>query len=159
MSYADVRQGRISKQGILGLLSPAGKKGMSQVVARNLDSCDINEFPGADGGGYAILPDVLSQFCEIITKEFCVAHSLSAKKRIRQSAKRRLRNRDRKKAIKIQVKKVSSLIVSKDAAGTQTAILEAIAMLDRYAAKGTLHRNTVARRKSALMKKLNAVKK
>ncbi|HTV48946.1 MAG TPA: 30S ribosomal protein S20 [Phycisphaerae bacterium] len=88
-----------------------------------------------------------------------MAHSLSAKKRIRQSAKRRLRNRDRKKAIKIQVKKVSSLIVSKDAAGTQTAILEAIAMLDRYAAKGTLHRNTVARRKSALMKKLNAVKK
>jgi len=87
-----------------------------------------------------------------------VAHSLSAKKRIRQDAKRRLRNRDRKKAVKVQVKKLTSLITAKDVAGTQNAIREAIAVLDRYAAKRTLHKNTVARRKSSLMKKLNAIK-
>jgi small subunit ribosomal protein S20 len=87
-----------------------------------------------------------------------VAHSLSAKKRIRQSAKRRLRNRDRKKTIKVQIKKLTSLITAKDVAGTEASIREAIKTLDRYAAKGTLHKNTAARRKSSLMKKLNALK-
>ena len=45
-----------------------------------------------------------------------MAHSLSANKRVRQSAKRRLRNRDRKKTIKTHVKSVLTLVEKKDAA-------------------------------------------
>jgi small subunit ribosomal protein S20 len=87
-----------------------------------------------------------------------VAHSLSAKKRIRQNAKRRLRNRDRKKIVRVEIKKVASAIAKKDVTETQTAVKQAIKILDRMASRKTLHPNTVARRKSSMMRKLNALK-
>ncbi len=87
-----------------------------------------------------------------------MAHSLSAKKRIRQNAKRRLRNRDRKKIVRVEIKKVASAIAKKDVTETQTAVKQAIKILDRMASRKTLHPNTVARRKSSMMRKLNALK-
>ncbi|MGC8540272.1 MAG: 30S ribosomal protein S20 [Phycisphaerae bacterium] len=87
-----------------------------------------------------------------------MAHSLSAKKRIRQTAKRRLRNRDRKKIVRVEIKKVTSALAKKDVAETQTAVKDAIKILDRMASRKTLHPNTVARRKSSMMRKLNALK-
>lgn len=86
-----------------------------------------------------------------------MAHSLSANKRVRQSAKRRLRNRDRKKTIKTHVKNVLTLVEKKDAAGAKAALTAAIKTLDRNANQGTLHPNTAARRKSRLARKLNAL--
>jgi small subunit ribosomal protein S20 len=76
-----------------------------------------------------------------------VAHSLSAKKRIRQNAKRRLRNRDRKKTVRVEIKKVTSALAKKDVTETQTAVTQAIKVLDRMAS-----------RKSSMMRKLNALK-
>ena len=87
-----------------------------------------------------------------------MAHSLSAKKRIRQNAKRRLRNRDRKKTVRVEIKKVNSALAKKDVTETQTAVQQAIKVLDRMASRKTLHPNTVARRKSSMMRKLNALK-
>ena len=87
-----------------------------------------------------------------------MAHSLSARKRIRQNAKRRLRNRDRKKTVRVEIKKVTSALAKKDVAETQTAVKDAIKILDRMASRKTLHPNTVARRKSGMMRKLNALK-
>jgi len=87
-----------------------------------------------------------------------VAHSLSAKKRIRQNAKRRLRNRDRKKTVRVEIKKVTSALAKKDVTETQTAVTQAIKVLDRMASRKTMHPNTVARRKSSMMRKLNALK-
>ena len=87
-----------------------------------------------------------------------MAHSLSANKRIRQTAKRRLRNRDRKKIVRVEIKKVTSALAKKDVAETQTAVKDAIKILDRMASRKTLHPNTVARRKSSMMRKLNALK-
>ncbi len=87
-----------------------------------------------------------------------MAHSLSAKKRVRQNAKRRLRNRDRKKIVRVEVKKVTTALAKKDVAETQTAVKQAIKILDRMASRKTLHPNTVARRKSKMMRNLNKLK-
>ena len=87
-----------------------------------------------------------------------MAHSLSARKRIRQNATRRLRNRDRKKTVRVEIKKVTSALAKKDVTETQTAVKDVIKILDRMASRKTLHPNTVARRKSSMMRKLNALK-
>jgi len=87
-----------------------------------------------------------------------VAHSLSAKKRIRQSLKRRARNRARKDLIKDQVKSFQSAITSGDFSKAEAELNKTAQRLDRTAAKGTIHKNTAARRRSRLAKRLNAAK-
>ena len=87
-----------------------------------------------------------------------MAHSLSAKKRVRKDARRRLRNRDRKKTLRTEVKKITALLDKKDAAGAATAMAGTVSKLDRIGAKGTVHKNAIARKKSRLMKRLNALK-
>ncbi len=88
-----------------------------------------------------------------------MAHSLSANKRIRQNAKRRLRNRLQKKNVKLHIRKVDELLIKKDAAAAASAIKDAQKVLDRMGVKKTLHPNTVARRKSRMARRLNAVVK
>lgn len=87
-----------------------------------------------------------------------MAHSLSAQKRIRQNAKRRLLNRQRKKLIRVQLKKTETQVTGADTSGAAATLSQSYRLLDRYAAKGTLHKNTAARRKSKLAKKMNAAK-
>ncbi len=67
----------------------------------------------------------------------------SAKKRLRQSAKRQLRNQIAKTRIKTEVKKAL--------AGEQNL---AVSVIDRAAAKGIIHKNAAARKKSRLAKRL-----
>ena len=82
-------------------------------------------------------------------------HTHTAKKRGRQNAKRRLRNRAAKKAIKIQIKSV--LDASKGPVDKlQAEIRAAIKKLDKAAAKRVIHPNTAARRKSQLARLANA---
>lgn len=87
-----------------------------------------------------------------------MAHSLSAKKRIRQSAKRRARNRARKEAIKVQVKAFNTALTAGDFTKAETELRKTVQRLDRVAAKHTIHKNTAARKRSRLAKKLNAMK-
>ena len=87
-----------------------------------------------------------------------MAHTLSAKKRVRQSAKRRLRNRSRRTVIKTEWKKVDALIAKGDVAGATAEFKKAQEALDRIATRGTLHPNTAARRKSLLARRINALK-
>ena len=86
-----------------------------------------------------------------------MAHSLSANKRIRQTAKRRERNRDRKKAIRTETKKFTALVTAGDVAGAATELRAAQKIIDRVAESGTIHKNTAARRKRSLARKLNAL--
>jgi small subunit ribosomal protein S20 len=86
-----------------------------------------------------------------------VAHSLSAKKRIRQSAKRRLRNRDRKRVIRLELKKLHTVVATGDKAASTTELKKAQEVLDRMSARGAIHKNTAARRKSQLARKINAL--
>ncbi len=86
-----------------------------------------------------------------------MAHSLSAKKRIRQTAKRRLRNRDRKREVRLELKKMSTAIAGGDKVTATEELKKAQTVLDRIATRGTIHKNTAARRKSKLAKRVNAI--
>ena len=87
-----------------------------------------------------------------------MAHSLSAKKRIRQNAKRRVRNRSRKELIKDQVKSFTAAMTGGDLKKAETELSAVTRRLDRVAAKGTIHKNTAARKRSRLARRLNAAR-
>lgn len=87
-----------------------------------------------------------------------MAHTLSAKKRIRQNEKLRLINRARKSQLKTVIRKFTDALAGKDVAATEQAFEAAVKCIDQVAAKGTLHRNAAARRKSRLARRLNAFK-
>jgi len=84
-----------------------------------------------------------------------VAHSLSAKKRVRQNAKRRLINRARKSQIKTQIKHFESALSSGDVERATEQYRLVARKLDKVAATSTMHKRTAARKKSRLAKKLN----
>ncbi len=86
-----------------------------------------------------------------------MAHSLSAKKRVRQNAKRRLQNRDRKREIRVEIKKFDTVIVSGDKTAAVEELKKTQKVLDRMTARGGIHKKTAARRKSRLAKKVNAL--
>jgi small subunit ribosomal protein S20 len=79
----------------------------------------------------------------------------SAEKAARTSERKRLRNKSSRSTIKTQLTRVNKLIEGSDIEATRQAANVAISVLDRAANKGTIHRNTAARRKSRLLKKVN----
>ncbi len=87
-----------------------------------------------------------------------MAHSLSAKKRVRQTAKRNARNRTRKELLKVAVKGFNAALTASDPAKAETALNKVVQRLDRNASKGTIHKNTAARKRSRLAKRLNLLK-
>ena len=82
-------------------------------------------------------------------------HTSSASKRLRQNIKRRDRNRDAKKGIRLQLKKIARLPKDETAEGVTKEIQAAVRKLDKAAARKVLHPNTAARKKSQLQKLLN----
>jgi small subunit ribosomal protein S20 len=87
-----------------------------------------------------------------------VAHSLSAKKRVRQNETHRARNRARKISIKDQVKSFLGALTAGDFAKAQQELSKTTQRLDKVAAKGTLHRKTASRKRSRLALRLNAAR-
>lgn len=86
-----------------------------------------------------------------------MANHKSALKRIRTSEKRRVRNKQYRSQTRTQIKKAR---VSMEHGTVEEAIAEtqaAISRLDKAADKGIIHKNNAARRKSRLMKRLNAL--
>ncbi len=79
----------------------------------------------------------------------------SAIKRVRQSAKRRSRNLQIKRAIHEDVRLFQVAVEAGDAKLTHERLREAISEIDRAVKKGTIHRNTAARRKSQLTRAAN----
>lgn len=84
-----------------------------------------------------------------------MANSKSAKKRIRVSEARRLRNRPYRSAARTYVKRAEMVIARGDQDAAKAAVDHAVQTLDRVASKGIIHRNNAARRKSRLMAKFN----
>ena len=79
----------------------------------------------------------------------------SAKKRVKVIEKKSLQNTMIKSAIKTALKKFEELIAAADKKGAAAYHIEVVKMLDQALAKGVYHKNTVARKKSALARKLN----
>lgn len=87
-----------------------------------------------------------------------MAHSLSAKKRVRQNAKTRAINRGRKSQIKTQIKHFDEAVANGDAEAASEQYRLVAQKLDKTAATSTMHKRTVARKKSRLAKQLNSLK-
>jgi len=87
-----------------------------------------------------------------------LANHKSALKRVRTSAKRRLRNRIVTGRVRASLKRARTFIAQKDVDAATDAVQVAIRELDRAAEKGMLHKNNAARRKSRLMRALNQIK-
>jgi small subunit ribosomal protein S20 len=85
--------------------------------------------------------------------------SSSAKKRVRQNSKRRLRNRVTKKVIKTLTKRTTASLVAKDLDKAATDIKAAASKIDKAGARRVLHPNTAARRKSKLARAYAALAK
>lgn len=79
----------------------------------------------------------------------------SAKKRVKVIATKTARNKATKSALKTAIKK-AYYAVDTNADNKQEAVRLAIKKIDQATAKGILHKNTAARRKSSLAKRLNA---
>jgi len=79
----------------------------------------------------------------------------SAKKRVKVIEKKTLQNQMIKAEIKTAIKKFEGFITANDKAGANGFYSGLVKMLDQALAKGVFHKNTIARKKSALASKLN----
>jgi small subunit ribosomal protein S20 len=87
-----------------------------------------------------------------------VANTKSALKRMRQNEKRRIRNRAVRSRVRTAVKTARTALTT-TGAETTAAVIDAIRTLDRAVTKGVIHRNTAARKKSALARSLAAAQR
>ena len=81
----------------------------------------------------------------------------SAKKRVKVNATKAAANKSRKSNLKTILKK-ADIAYTTGAADKEEAIKAAIKRVDQACAKGLMHKNKAARKKSQLAKKLNAAK-
>lgn len=79
----------------------------------------------------------------------------SAKKRVRVSNRKTLRNKMVKSNLKTALKK-ADVAIAENASNKQEAVRFAIKKVDQATAKGIFHKNKAARMKSQLMNKFNA---
>lgn len=79
----------------------------------------------------------------------------SAKKRVKVIAAKSAQNKASRSELKTNIKKANAAIEA-GAADKDEVVRIAVKKIDQAAAKGLLHKNTAARRKSALAKKANA---
>ena len=77
----------------------------------------------------------------------------SAKKRVKVIAVKTARNKANRTALKTEIKKANAAIASGE--NTVEAVRAAQKKIDQAVAKGLLHKNTAARKKSTLAKKSN----
>lgn len=86
-----------------------------------------------------------------------MANIASAKKRARQSEKRRQHNVGYRSMLKTSIKKVNAAIESKDKEAANSAFKAAIPVIDKMAGKGLIHKNKAARHKSQLNARLRTL--
>ena len=89
-----------------------------------------------------------------------MANNASARKRNRQNEKKRIFNRNFRNRARTLVKRARTAIVANkvDVAAAEESTRSAVRELDMAAARGTIHKNAAARRKSRLMKALAVLK-
>jgi small subunit ribosomal protein S20 len=87
-----------------------------------------------------------------------MANTASARKRIRQTKTRTLRNQARKSRMRTFIKKVEATIAGGDKAAAQEVLREAQPEMQRAVGKGVVHANTIARKLSRLSARIKALK-
>jgi small subunit ribosomal protein S20 len=86
-----------------------------------------------------------------------MANTASARKRIRQTERRTLRNRARKSRMRTFLKHVEEAIGGGDKQKAAAALQAAQPELQRAAGKGVIHKNTMARTLSRLSARVKAL--
>ena len=86
-----------------------------------------------------------------------MANIKSAKKRAKQAVVRNARNAGQRSMLRTAVKKVLKAIDANDAAGATAAFTVAQPILDRFSARGLIHKNKAARHKSRLTARIKAL--
>lgn len=81
----------------------------------------------------------------------------SAKKRVRQSEKRRMHNKNLRSRLRTQIKGVLKAIEAKDRDAAVAAYQTAVSVIDSTADKGIIHKNKAARHKSRLNAHIRAL--
>jgi small subunit ribosomal protein S20 len=84
-----------------------------------------------------------------------LANIKSAEKRIEVARIRTQRNKARKSMVKTAIRKFEALMAEGNIEGAQAQLKEAVKQIDMAVTKGTLHKNTAARKKSRLAQMLN----
>ncbi len=87
-----------------------------------------------------------------------MAHSRSAKKRVRQAETRRVHNREIKAQFRSQIKKVLGLVSSKGE-GLEKEYRTLVGWLDKAASKRVIHKNTASRYKARIAARVAAAVK
>ncbi len=85
-------------------------------------------------------------------------NTASAKKRLRQSAVRRERNRSAKSIIRKKIRIVRESVAAGDIEQAEQQYISAAKHLDRAGAHHVIHRNTAARKKSRLQSLIREAK-
>lgn len=136
---------------------------MGEMLKYLVDFCNCGKMRS-----FPACPTILSEKFGFITK-ICDIHSTilrevscmpnikSAKKRVKVNKVKADQNKAAKTNLKTILKKADAA-VSTGAADKETAITVAIKSVDQAVAKGLLHKNAAARKKSQLALKLNAAK-
>jgi small subunit ribosomal protein S20 len=86
-----------------------------------------------------------------------LANIKSAKKRILVIKKKTLVNKIATTKLKTVIKKFNAAVASGDKAAAEAAYREAVKRVDQAAARGIIHKNAAAHKKSQFTKALNAM--
>ena len=81
-------------------------------------------------------------------------HSAQAKKRLRQAEKRNVYNRSAKNEIKTLTKRLDSLIAEGNKEAAEALYKQIVSKMDKAARRHIYHRNTVARKKSQITRRV-----
>ena len=86
-----------------------------------------------------------------------MANSPQARKRARQSIKRRLQNLSQKSKMRTAIKKVIKAVESRELTAAQAAYKDAVKEIDILAGRNLIHSNKAARIKSRLNARVKAI--
>ncbi len=86
-----------------------------------------------------------------------MANIKSAKKRIKVTQAKTMRNTMIKSSLKTTIKKFAAVLASNDVAAAQENFKNVVKALDMAASKGIIHKNKAAKKKSRLAAKLNGL--
>ena len=84
-------------------------------------------------------------------------NTASAKKRVRQTETRTMRNKNRRSAMRTSIRKVGEAVAAGDKAAAQAEFLRAQRLIDKAAKANIIHANNAANQKAKLARRVNAL--
>lgn len=81
-----------------------------------------------------------------------MANNKTARKRVKQSEVRRMRNRAVKSAVRTEIKRFDKAVLLGDKEAAKVSMDKSFKLLDGAGSKGVMHKNTTSRKKSRMYK-------